>query len=250
MTCSHDILHHLMDTPHRMAYPVARDCHVTHNMFKPVDMHVRHASEVEIIKTLLHGGFWSPQLQDRGHGGVPRTLPPRVHSLLIKFEQAGEIPPVQRPPDFVKWGLYILQLGYATSCTVPGLAPARACACDPREAGSNRGVCKGALSPRAPARLRLRRTPVAVACSEVLLLYICLESMVRCFADAILHAAGGPPFAVCGGGAAAMGCRGETRGGWCHAPCGDFSVACGMQTALGGVLVAMCVTHAATPPAH
>jgi hypothetical protein len=87
------------------------------------------------------------------------------YSLLIKFEQAGEIPPVQRPPDFVKWGLYyILQLGYATSCTAPSLAPARARARVLREPGSNRGVGTGAFSPRAPARLRLRRTPVAVAC--------------------------------------------------------------------------------------
>jgi hypothetical protein len=130
------------------------------------------------------------------------------------------------------------------------LAPARARACDSREPGSNRGVGKGAFSPRAPARLRLRRTPVAVACGEVLLLHICLETMVRCFADAILHAAGGPPFAVWGEGAAAMGCMGGTRGGWCHVPCGDFSVACGTKTAVGSVLVAMCVTRAAIPPAH
>jgi hypothetical protein len=67
---------------------------------------------------------------------------------------------------------------------------------------------------------------------------------------AILHAAGGPLFVVCCGGSAAMGCMGETWGGWCHVPCGDFSVACGTQTAVGSVLVAMCVTHAALPPAH
>jgi hypothetical protein len=143
---------------------------------------------------------------------VPPGVPPHVHSLLIKFEQAGEIPPVKAPPDFIKWSLYILQLGFATSCTAPGIAPARARASRPREPGSNLGLCKGAFSPRAPARLRLRRTPVAVACGEELLLYIRLETVVDCFAGGILHAHGGAPFAVCCGGAAAMGCKGATWG--------------------------------------
>jgi hypothetical protein len=47
---------------------------------------------------------WVPQLHGRGNlRGAPRGTPlsnPHVHSLLIKFEQVGEIPPVERPPDF------------------------------------------------------------------------------------------------------------------------------------------------------
>jgi hypothetical protein len=96
-------------------------------------------------------------------------------------------------------------VGRPTSCTAPDFSPARARACEPTGAQFESGSVQGVFSPRAPARLRLRRQPVAVAGGEVLLLHICLETTVGCFAAAFPHEAGGPPFAWWCVGAAAMG---------------------------------------------
>jgi hypothetical protein len=141
-------------------------------------------------------------------------------------------------------------MGLPTSCAAPDFLPARAGACDPAGAQFESHSVQGWSPPRAPARLRLRRTPVAVAWGEATMLYRCLETAVRCFADAVLHAAGFPPL-LCGVGAAAAMCnRGEQRDIHCRVPTCNISVACAPQTALGVVLAAMCVTHAATPSAQ
>jgi hypothetical protein len=77
-----------------------------------------------------------------------------------------------------------------------------------------------------------------------------LEPAVRCFADAVLHAAGFPPL-LCGVARAAAMCnRGEQRDIHCLVFTCNTGVACGTQTALGVVLAAMCVTHAAAPSAQ
>jgi hypothetical protein len=164
-----------------------------------------------------------PSADCRGGGGAFRV---QMHSLLIKFGQVGKGGHGECPPGMPRWGIYIIIGGHATHCPATGGSTARPRACAPERCWVRSPLGGALLSPRAPARLRLRRQPVPVPSSEVLPLYMHPQTVAGRFASAVCDGDVGPlhGWGDCGG---VVSVQHAANGG---APSGALLQSCSMAS--------------------